>query len=92
MGKTRVCGATCHTAKGGTCRYWCGGVFHGAAGQVAREAFAREFLVDRLPTTERAFQELTAQGELFADVSHGDRWRTAIRKAVEARGGVSVAF
>lgn len=37
--KTRVCGARCHNAKRAKCGCWCGGLFHGAAGQEAREAF-----------------------------------------------------
>jgi hypothetical protein len=89
MGKTRVCGGTCHKAKGSKCRCWCGGVFHGSAGAPAREAFAREFGVPVLPTTERTFQETTGQGDLFEGGSAGGRWRAAIDAAVRARGGTA---
>ena len=37
MGKTRVCGAACHKAKGNKCRCWCGGVFHGSGALDARK-------------------------------------------------------
>lgn len=87
MGKTRVCGGTCHKAKGAKCRCWCGGVFHGRGGKEAREAFAREFGLETLPTTERALNELTSQGDLFAGGSSGERWRSAIAAAVAARAG-----
>jgi hypothetical protein len=60
-------------------------VFHGAAGKEAREAFAREFAVADLPTTEEAFLEQVAQPDLFAGDGLGDRWRAAIAAAVEAR-------
>lgn len=87
MGKVRVCGATCHKAKRPKCRCWCGGLFHGAGGQEARDAFAQEFGVDELPTTERAFLEQTGQGDLFSDASAGDHWRSAVAAAVAARQG-----
>ena len=84
MGKTRVCGAACHKAKGNKCRCWCGGVFHGSGGLDARKAFMVEFIVEIVPTTERAFQEITGQPDLFADMDAGNRWRGAIHAAVEA--------
>lgn len=87
MGKTRVCGATCHHANGKKCRCWCGGVFHGSAGKDARDAFAREFGVERLPTTKREFLENTGQGELFAPTGAGDEWRARVARAVAEREG-----
>ena len=85
MGTVRVCGKTCHAAKRAKCRCWCGGLFHGAAGKEARDAFAREFAVDELPTTEQQFRDQTEQGDLFAEVGAGDRWRAAVAAAVAAR-------
>jgi hypothetical protein len=79
MGSTRVCGGTCHNAKRSKCRCWCGGVFHGAAGAEARGAFAREFGVVDLPTTEAAFGE--HQLDLFTGADKGDKWRAAIDAA-----------
>jgi len=87
MGKTRVCGGTCHNAKGAKCRCWCGGVFHGSAGKENRDAFARQFGVEVLPTTERLFQEQTAQGDLFAKADAGEQWRGVIADAVKSRDG-----
>jgi hypothetical protein len=84
MGKTRVCGARCHHAKRAKCMCWCGGLFHGAAGADARDTFAESFDVDKLPTTERAFDELTRQPDLF-QADDGGRWRQAIQAARQAR-------
>jgi hypothetical protein len=42
-GKTRVCGKPCHTAKKPACVCWCAGMFHGAAGAEAREAFQEAY-------------------------------------------------
>lgn len=36
MGRVRVCDDRCHNAKGSRCACWCGGNFHGAAGEQAR--------------------------------------------------------
>lgn len=91
MSKTRVWGGTCHNAKRPKCRCWCGGVFHGSAGQSAREAFAREFAQPVLPTTEAAFNEVTGQMDLFTDASAGQRWKAAIAAAVAAREEASGA-
>lgn len=90
MGKARVCGARCHNSKKKTCRCWCGGVFHGAAGAENRLAFALTYELDKLPTTEKAFRRLAGQGQLFDDAP-GGTWRwlekvEAARKATE--GGV----
>src|SRR6267142_709202 len=85
VGKTRVCGGTCHKAKGAKCRCWCGGVLHGGAGASAREAFAREFGLEEIPTTEAKFAEETSQQNLFAGRDSGERWRLAIQAAVKAR-------
>jgi len=43
MGSRRVCGLRCHCAQRPKCVCWCGGIFHGAAGELAREAFAAEY-------------------------------------------------
>lgn len=43
MGTTRTCGPRCHNAKEPECDCWCCGLFHGAAGAAAREAFAKSF-------------------------------------------------
>lgn len=37
--RARVCGGRCHGAKRAKCACWCGGLFHGKAGEAAREAF-----------------------------------------------------
>ena len=57
MGRTRVCGKRCHRAVTATCRCWCGGVFHGVAGRLARETFKAEFRLD-VPTTQERFEAL----------------------------------
>lgn len=85
MGSVRVCGGTCHKAKGATCRCWCGGVFHGSGGQDARDAFVRALGVDKVPTMERTFLAATGQQDLFTDPAAGARWRAAVNAAVEAR-------
>jgi hypothetical protein len=59
-------------------------LFHGAAGEDARQAFAESFDLDKLPTTERAFDDLTRQPHLFDDAG-GDRWRQAIQAARDTR-------
>lgn len=87
MGKTRVCGGTCHKAKRPTCKCWCGGVFHGAAGAAARAELLEAFKCPIVPTTEKAFQELTSprQRDLFADDGIGRAWRSRVVDAVSAR-------
>jgi hypothetical protein len=89
MGKTRVCGKTCHKARREKCRCWCGGIFHGGRGAPAREAFVREFGAQTVPTTEAVFNERTSQPSLFDDFSSGHRWRAAIAAAVMARDEVT---
>ena len=39
MASSRRCDDRCHSARGPICTCWCGGVFHGARGAAAREAF-----------------------------------------------------
>ena len=56
MGRSRTCGKVCHEAKQAKCECWCGGLFHGAAGEAARQAFAQ--VVGELPGGEE-------QGTLF---------------------------
>jgi hypothetical protein len=43
VGTTRTCGPRCHNAKEPECDCWCAGLFHGATGKAAREAFAKEY-------------------------------------------------
>lgn len=43
MGDLRSCDGRCHQAKKEQCSCWCGGVFHGARGQEARDAFRETF-------------------------------------------------
>lgn len=84
MGSLRSCDGRCHKAKGAACSCWCGGVFHGAGGESAREAFRESFT--EIPTDEQSFLEVTGQGSLFGDgQGAGDRWRRAIAAAVDAR-------
>jgi len=52
MGTSRTCGPRCHNAKQPECDCWCGGLFHGAAGAAARQAFVREFGGDDVPAQE----------------------------------------
>jgi hypothetical protein len=54
-------------------------LFHGAAALAARERFCAELGADAVPTTERAFRELTGQPSLFAEggVTAADTWRAA---------------
>ena len=85
MGKVRVCGGTCHKAKRPKCRCWCGGLFHGTGGREAREAFVQEFGLEKVPTTEQAFDEVTGQLDVFTEAPAGHRWRSAIAAAVAAR-------
>lgn len=41
--KHRRCDDRCHYARGPICNCWCGGVFHGARGAAAREAFIEAY-------------------------------------------------
>lgn len=84
MGKVRVCASACHAARSAVCACWCGGLFHGARGLDAREAFRCEFEVDEVPTTESAFFDTCGQLEFWGE-ERGSRWRAAIEAAHEAR-------
>ena len=75
MGTTKVCGGTCHNAKRAKCKCWCGGLFHGAAGELARQTFVATFGVKKVPTTERAFLDVIGERDLFTDETAGDLWR-----------------
>jgi len=87
MGKTRVCGGTCHKAKGSKCRCWCSGVFHGAAGADARENFLGAFGVEKVLTTEREFLKLTGARDLFTDETLGLGWQAKVeRERARAQG------
>ena len=80
---TRTCGARCHRAITPKCRCWCGGTFHGAtSGLDARLAFAEQFDLEKLPTTEAAFERLT-QPNLFD--SKAAAWRARVDSAVASR-------
>ena len=70
MSKSRSCGPRCHNAKSPPCACWCGGLFHGAEGKSAREAFVLEYGGDEVPAHED-------EGSLF--------WDRAIAAAREAR-------
>jgi hypothetical protein len=41
--RRRVCGKICHNARRNKCGCWCGGLFHGKQGELARAAFAAEW-------------------------------------------------
>lgn len=85
MGTVRTCGSRCHSAKSERCVCWCGGLFHGAAGDAARQAFRDRF--QETPATEADFDRALSQGDLFAGHSAADTWRAAISRAREARAG-----
>jgi hypothetical protein len=83
--RPRLCGATCHNARGAKCRCWCGGLFHGPGGEENRAAFRSAFGVDTVPTTERGFLEATGQPDLFSGgLGAGDECRP--RRADAVRG------
>lgn len=83
MGTVRTCDSRCHDANGPACACWCGGLFHGATGAAARDAFVAEYKA--LPTTEIGFQETTGQGSLFGgDVGKWAGALAAARKAMVA--------
>lgn len=81
MAKHQVCGGQCHNAKCAKCRCWCGGVFHGAAGELARQTFVAAFGVDKVPAMEAGFLELIGQPDLFTDPTVTDEWRSRIASA-----------
>lgn len=75
MGSVRGCDARCHEAKHARCECWCGGLFHGAAGAAAREAF-REVFGEEIPEKGEP-----AQPELFQSADRFSRaWRAAVLK------------
>lgn len=87
MGKPRVCGGRCHKAKGAKCVCWCGGVFHGAGGADARGQFIEAFMVDKVPTTERVFNDVTGRRDLFTDETLGLGWKAKVeRERARAQG------
>jgi hypothetical protein len=82
----RTCGATCHHARSAKCRCWCGGLFHGAAGEGLRNSFRAAMNTETLPTTEQQFRELTGQPSLFGEgLTAGDEWRGRHEQAKEHR-------
>lgn len=84
MGESRSCDARCHNAKGPHCACWCGGLFHGAAGKAAREAFVDAF--NETPKSPEQFDSLTTSPGLFdVDPNIGARWRAAVAAARAAR-------
>jgi len=74
MSKHRRCDARCHRATRDKCSCWCGGIFHGAKGEAARETFREAFGAD-VPAEE------PEQGDLFGD---GERFMQALARAREA--------
>lgn len=70
-GKVRVCDRRCHGAKKPDCDCWCGGMFHGAKGAAAREAF-RQTWGEEIPR-EGEPQQLPLGGV--------ERWRAAMAAA-----------
>lgn len=77
----RTCDARCHDAQGAKCACWCGGLFHGAAGKAARQAFAAEF--GAVVADESLFAKVTDPAAF--PTKPGDAWRAAVRAAVDAR-------
>lgn len=76
MGESRKCGARCHNAKHPKCSCWCGGLFHGAAGQRARDVFVETF-----------GEPIPADGQPVEDLFHsGERFMRALEKARESHG------
>ena len=65
MGHVKTCDGRCHNAKKPRCHCWCAGVFHGAAGEHAREAFRRALGRSELPATHEEFKDAVAQTMLF---------------------------
>ena len=75
MGESRKCDARCHNARATSCACWCRGLFHGKAGEPAREAFKAEWGT-----------EIPKDGEPPIDrVAGAERWGKAIRRAATAR-------
>jgi hypothetical protein len=83
MGTVRSCDARCHKARGPACSCWCGGVFHGAGGESARDAFVKEFGAE--PADEKTFEKITDPDLWGTKAGARDRWRSAVQAAVAAR-------
>lgn len=62
MGKVRTCDKRCHNAEKPACDCWCGGKFHGAGGEAAREEFRQKY--GREPEIIRP-EVVGDQGRLF---------------------------
>jgi hypothetical protein len=83
MGEVRRCDSRCHDAAHPQCECWCGGLFHGKAGEAARQAFAKEFGRDvpALPF------ETDEQPTLGVETADGSRFHAAMIAAALARPG-----
>jgi hypothetical protein len=79
MSEVRRCDARCHNAKHAHCDCWCGGLFHGKAGEEARQAFAQTFGADvpALPPAPDGGEQLS----LSVVSEGGRRWQAAIAAA-----------
>lgn len=87
MSEVWSCDARCHNAKGLKCECWCGGVFHGKAGEPAREAFCESFDSDVPSDFERFTEALTQTTLLSADLTEtGHRFLAATFRAIAAKG------
>lgn len=79
--KHRRCDERCHHARGAICNCWCGGLFHGARGAAAREAFAEVY--GELPEEDPA----EAEPLLFrAEAQEFDSAMSAARKVWQEDG------
>jgi hypothetical protein len=75
-GKVRVCDGKCHNAKKPDCDCWCGGMFHGARGSAARDAFKQAW-----------GGEIPREGEpQQLDFGGAERWHAAVAAARAAAG------
>lgn len=59
-------------------------MFHGAAGEDARETFKQQFQTEKVPTTLAGFDALTEQRDLFDTADVATQWREARRQRIEA--------
>ena len=78
--KHRRCDARCHDAARQKCACWCGGIFHGAAGRRARQAFVDTYGRDipaESPELSEPLLHWHAVGSTFT------RAMTAARRAFE---------
>lgn len=80
MAGTRTCGKRCHGAAHAACRCWCGGLFHGERGSVARAVFTEVFgapIPDRDPRMDEPLLHWSQVDSRFsralqcARVAHG---------------------